>query len=147
MLAGDYDSIKSLPLPQLLSLLTETKAPFFYGDDESVAQFKPNQSQQLQEQNLHLINESFPHSKFNYSTLNEANNLYLDNLYENFMWSKFVKDSNDNNLSDKEEELKDDLLELFQWSIQPPHPVVYKDIAKKESGDDIFYLFFFILMS
>ena len=106
---GDDYTIKSLPLPQLLSLLTETKAPFFYGDDERLEPFvNPNHSLPLKNQNLH----------------------------DNFMWSKFIKDATSDGTSDEEAKLNDALLELFRWSIQPPHPAIYED-SKNQSGYDI----------
>ena len=135
---GDDYTIESLPLPQLLSLLTETKAPFFYGDDESLELIvKPNHSLPLRNQNLHLVKQKSSNNKSNNAPMNGTNYRFMEKLYENFMWSKFVKDSNGNDLSDEEDKLNDALLELFRWSIQPPHPAIYEDL-KNQSGINIF---------
>lgn len=135
---GDHYTIKSLPLPQLLSLLTETKAPFFYGDDESVSlNIKNNQSLPLRNKNLHLLKQQSSNITSNNATMKETKNLIMENMYENFMWSEFVKYTNSNDLSYEEAKLNDALLDLFRWSIQPPHPAIYEE-SKSESGIYIF---------
>ena len=136
---GDDYTIKSLPLPQLLSLLTETKAPFFYGDDESLELIvKPTHSLPLNYQTLDLLKQKYSNNKSNNASMKKTNNLTMENLYDNFMWSKFVKDTDSNDTSDEEAKLNDALLELFRWSIQPPHPAIYED-SKNQSGNYIYY--------
>ena len=132
----EFLSIKSLPLPQLLSLLIETKAPFFYGNDESGSLTdNPSRSFLIDEQNLGSPNQTSNQSKFNNSS--ETKNLDLDDMYENFMWNKFARYYNSKESSDGTNSKKDDLLKLFQWSIQPAHPAIFdKKVSDKiESGD------------
>ena len=136
-LSDDIDSIKSLPLPQLLSLLIETKAPFFYGIDESnPPRINQNQSSSSSEnQKQDPSNQAFQLSNLSNSLPNETQNLSFKSIYNNFMWDEFVKDLDTNDSAGEKGKLKDGLFELFRWSIQPPHPIIFEnDISDYDSG-------------
>ena len=133
------DTIKSLPLPQLLSLLIETKAPFFFGIDESdLLNINQNQSSSSKNEKLDSSNQSFQLSNMSNSSPKKPQNLIFKSIYDNFMWNKFVKDLDANDSAGEKEKLKDGLLELFRWSIQPPHPIIFeKDASDYDSGTRI----------
>ena len=137
--SDDIDFIKSLPLPQLLSLLIETKAPFFFGIDESdLLNINQNQSSSSKNEKLDSSNQSFQLSNMSNSSPKKPQNLIFKSIYDNFMWDKFVKDLDTNDSAGEKEKLKDGLLELFKWSIQPPHPIIFEDdVSEYDSGTKI----------
>ena len=137
--SDDIDFIKSLPLPQLLSLLIETKPPFFYGIDESEQfKFDQNHSSSSKNEKLDPLSQLFQLSNLSNSLPHETQNLNFKSVYNNFMWDKFVKDLDTNDSAGEKEKLKDGLLELFRWSIQPPHPIIFEDdVSEYDSGTRI----------
>ena len=134
------DTYQSLTLSQLLSLLVERQSPFFYGNGSMSSQNarKSNANIPLDKHNKSALDEklSLTSSTSNSSKgSKEVNNNPYD-LSNNFPCNGFGEGPFEDNLNQMVSDGEDiTLLDMLQWSIQPPHPITSSLLKTSKKND------------